>query len=428
MEDSKICGLVGVAGKVGQDERKAFVRLLQLDTIRGPHSTGVVKVESGKNRGYDLIKKLGTPWDLAQYKSWDPFMRDTVNMYMGHNRWATKGAINAVNAHPFEFDNVVGMHNGTLRNQSMLDDHRWFDVDSENLYYHMDKNGLDHTLMRTDGAFALTWYNPKEDTLNVIRNKERPLYWCMTEDLKSVFWASEQWMLQIALSSNGIKYGEIFEFEEHKHYKLDIPHEYSGQAKPLPKWLVTEKKVYEKPVYQNNFRGGAGNNGQARHQAIGTTVYFKVTGRHLGAHNTSDYVLGRTNGRNPQNVRIYAAAGSEAWNLMLTKGGVFTGKVTGYSTGDKVLLITGSGLKLNHVVTVTEANKEDASKKLYLGFNETKLPYTEWLRCTKNGCAWCSDVAMPKEHKELVWVARGEFVCPDCADTQEVKNYLGSGA
>src|SRR3546814_12623264 len=40
--------------------------------------------------------------------------------FIGHNRAATLGKVNGLNAHPFRYDNIMGAHNGTLDTQSWL--------------------------------------------------------------------------------------------------------------------------------------------------------------------------------------------------------------------------------------------------------------------------------------------------------------------
>ncbi len=45
-----MCGIVGAVGAIAFKETKMLKTLLQLDTIRGPHSTGMFGVDS-KNKG-----------------------------------------------------------------------------------------------------------------------------------------------------------------------------------------------------------------------------------------------------------------------------------------------------------------------------------------------------------------------------------------
>src|SRR5690348_5835448 len=106
-----MCGIVLVAGKISKNEEGAFKTLLELDTIRGPHSTGVLSVTHDKI--VTVAKSVGTPWDLYDTSSFRSLFSKSHTLLLGHNRYATVGAITKGNAHPFEHDNVVGVHNGT---------------------------------------------------------------------------------------------------------------------------------------------------------------------------------------------------------------------------------------------------------------------------------------------------------------------------
>jgi glucosamine 6-phosphate synthetase-like amidotransferase/phosphosugar isomerase protein len=126
-----MCGLVGMAGALNQQHDGAFKNLLIVDSVRGPHSTGVLTVNT--SRDVKIVKASGDPFELLGTKAYENVMRYANNVVMGHNRYATKGAINKTNAHPFDFEHVSGAHNGTLTTQGQLDDSKDFDVDSENL-------------------------------------------------------------------------------------------------------------------------------------------------------------------------------------------------------------------------------------------------------------------------------------------------------
>jgi glucosamine 6-phosphate synthetase-like amidotransferase/phosphosugar isomerase protein len=39
-----------------------------------------------------------------------------TNVFIGHTRYATHGEISCANQHPFQYDNIVGAHNGVVRN------------------------------------------------------------------------------------------------------------------------------------------------------------------------------------------------------------------------------------------------------------------------------------------------------------------------
>src|SRR5690606_8536689 len=111
-----MCGLVGVAGNITSVSDKIFRTLLILDTVRGEHSTGVAAVRRNTEEVY-LAKQLGNPFELFNDKRYDTAINSINKVIIGHNRFATRGAVNKANAHPFENDLVVGAHNGTLDNK-----------------------------------------------------------------------------------------------------------------------------------------------------------------------------------------------------------------------------------------------------------------------------------------------------------------------
>jgi len=216
-----MCGLVGIVGHIDGKMEKMFQYMLRLDTMRGADSTGIFAHSfQGQNK---LIKEVGTPWDLEGYKCWDNLFSGFSKVLMGHNRSATKGKVTRANAHPFDFDKIVGAHNGTLRTVHGLDDYLKFDVDSEALFNHMDKHGPEDTLKVVNGAFALSWFNKKDKTFHLVRNNERPLAMTTINDGKAIAYASEQWMLRIAAGYAGVPITEIVELPVATLLTVKIP-------------------------------------------------------------------------------------------------------------------------------------------------------------------------------------------------------------
>lgn len=215
-----MCGIVGVAGDMNLAARKSFTELLHIDVFRGKDSTGVAAI--GRN-SWKVHKTVGTPQDLFERVGAKDGIESLSNICLiGHNRYATVGGVNRGNAHPFEFENLVGVHNGTLRNKEVLEDYKDFGTDSEALYYNIDKNGLKETMSKVIGAYTLVWFDKRTNTINFLRNQERPLAIALSEDKKFLFWASEKDMLEYVLNRNNIKYG-IVELPVDTHYSWKIP-------------------------------------------------------------------------------------------------------------------------------------------------------------------------------------------------------------
>ncbi len=88
-----------MVGKITKNEKKMFRTLLIMDTVRGEHSTGVVIVN---DKGVpSIFKQVGNPYELFDSMKYNSGINGVCSALIGHNRYATKGAVNKVNAHPF---------------------------------------------------------------------------------------------------------------------------------------------------------------------------------------------------------------------------------------------------------------------------------------------------------------------------------------
>jgi len=192
-----MCGLVGIAGDTSVALKDAFKGMLLVNQLRGSDSTGVFTV-----RGEDVhvAKTLGVPEYLYDTKSFDTAMTGTPKIMAGHGRSKTVGENSRQNAHPYDFDNLVGMHNGTLRNYYSWKTYDHKRTDSFALYSSISERGLEETFADLDpsGAWALVWYDKVERTLNFLRNGERPLWFTWTKDKRAMLWASEPWFFGAA--------------------------------------------------------------------------------------------------------------------------------------------------------------------------------------------------------------------------------------
>lgn len=250
-----MCGLVGVAGDMTLDAVKVFKQLLWVDTLRGEDSTGVAAI--GINGlSINIIKALGS----AEYLLGTKRFLDEVNAgkyaLIGHNRFGTVGAKSVTNAHPFTHGDITGAHNGTLpydarKRLGTQDD---FGTDSEQIIHSLSERGVVDTVGLINGAWAVTFYDKNNNSINFFRNKERDLWYAFSTDKKQIFWASEPGMLMWILSRNGIKYEKVHQVPVDKYVSFIIPK--TSQVFNTEEGVIADLKEHTAPTVVSRFHGG----------------------------------------------------------------------------------------------------------------------------------------------------------------------------
>lgn len=243
-----MCGLVGIAGDTTGNWKEVFTELLLIDSVRGAHSTGAGTVGRA-NLDYKLAKEPGHPYNLFHKKEFEDLMsvNNASKVFMGHNRYATIGEHSEGNAHPFAFDQVMGMHNGTLDKWIIKDlhEHASYGTDSEAIMSSINEWGVAETAKKMLGAWALVWFDKRDDTLNFLRNDKRPLHYCYSEDRNTLIWASEVEMIQYILGRKGKKSrdNEFWTTTKDTHYSWKVP---QAMNKPFdaPAQTKVEGKSY----------------------------------------------------------------------------------------------------------------------------------------------------------------------------------------
>lgn len=336
-------------------------------------------------------------------------------------------------------ENLVGAHNGTLVNQGLLPDSTKFEVDSENILHSIEKIGVEDTWSRLHGAAALVWYEWDGNYINFLRNKERPMFITFTPDRKTLFWASESWMLEGVLAKNGIKHTEIFDTKTDHHYRMHIPQlqddAVDGQARmtfgpteakaiapfippPKPTGATTPPKLTVIPT--STEIGGTNTGDTDRHYALGDDVFFFLD---LQGPTDERYILGIDSQYEDESVRIYCP--KNYWmrsNLKAKDKSLYGATVNGFmygATGDGVAVQANSCYQIadNDVEwsEIREWTEEEFSIDAEVEMQKTIF---------RSGgiCGICSDdVYADPEH---VMLTDDTIICKHCKDTQFGKEII----
>jgi predicted glutamine amidotransferase len=274
-----MCGHVGIAGKLAYKDEATMKRLLMFDYFRGPDSTGLAAVFDDDIKIAKIASHPVNLFDTTRFKTaLNAFKSKAL---IGHNRAATKGAVNDVNAHPYHHGHIVGAHNGTLTQpswdklQEIIGEKTG--TDSDAIFAAIAKVGIDEVSKHLQGAWALVWFDTQDNTLNFLRNKERPFWYAYSKTFNQVFWASEHWMLRAAVTAapEKDKYDlyvddkgySFYSTQEDWHYRYDLD-ELTKGSEGRPKPRVKELKGKEPaPVQSVSY----GNFPRVTHQGGGTT-------------------------------------------------------------------------------------------------------------------------------------------------------------
>lgn len=174
------CGLVGFSGKNPVNLPAVFFLMWHNAETRGKHATGIYTPNTGLiKKSEEAVKFIKDDAVTSRIKA------DTV--LIAHVRKATVGNTYEVgNAHPFEYENLVVQHNGTLDNYKELakdynlPDNSW-KTDSQVLgsilSMNHKKNEPFKVLGEYEGAAAFVIYNKETGVLYAGHDKERPLFY-----------------------------------------------------------------------------------------------------------------------------------------------------------------------------------------------------------------------------------------------------------
>ena len=199
-----MCGMCGVLSTqvLPPVVVNLFEQLLLINTLRGEYGAGVGMVPQRTSRSIKVVRTVNDPLDGQFQVDMRRAVAKKPVILFGHTRFPTTGSLELTHVHPFETGKIIGMHNGTMEHICGVKPEKT-ENDSQLLMSALAEKGPEETIRNSLGAYALVWLNTTQDTINFLRNKDRPLAFGTSEDMPDcLFWSSEALALEFILRRN----------------------------------------------------------------------------------------------------------------------------------------------------------------------------------------------------------------------------------
>lgn len=433
-----MCGIVGIiSGERGYNVnvRKFFTQALSVDTLRGAHSTGITAYARDKHNEHVMFKKAIPGYDFADLKLYDSFAKD-IERYkyvIGHNRHATRGAVNSVNAHPFQHGDITLVHNGSLSSHRDLTK-EFYTVDSEAICAAFSQNDPRDIIPRLKGAFALVWTDTSTGLLHMVRNEERPLAFLKLKDKDTILFASEKHMLIWLAERNHLAIDKVYDLKpghlltfgrDEKNATNWDTEEVELYVPPVNNRYTSRNTVVNLPVNKNtnsrrqtrrreradNLTAALGQYGLKPHDEVAFEIMSKIPF-------DSNYM--KTHGR-VHATGIVVEKGLDLETIVYSipdvsveLGDTIIGKIIGMEkSGNERLIINNDSLVILDAEGIKDIEQPGA--RFLSGPYNSKISFNEFTELTAKGCFACGEDIKMSDEPYMDWSIDGKPLCPLCA-------------
>jgi len=207
---------------------------------RGVDATGYFTPELGINRSCDRVDDFFAKNEMVGSK-----------LFIGHVRKSTY-ATSDKKAHPFDIDNIIGVHNGTLTSFYQLKNVKYPQLEMATNYidseFLLGALNYDYEILKQyDGAAALVWYDKRHpNILNFYHDDQRPLF--RGKKNGGMFLSSTEESLKIIECTN------IKKVNENVVYAADYAHIIQSQCRKI-KRQPWKPEVIKSTTYNTSRQG-----------------------------------------------------------------------------------------------------------------------------------------------------------------------------
>lgn len=413
-----------------------------MDTLRGKDNTGVACIPKNVKDDVIVYKKAMDGADFLGLKKVQSLLYD-VDQYrcvIGHNRWGTMGGKSDAAGHPFQYDHITLVHNGTMELWTGLDN--TYDVDSEAICKAIATTSSVKKVLETlDGAFSLVWHNALDDTIHFARNKERPMCLAWSKDKRTMLFASESWMISELVSPVlGIDKVYTLAIGEHLTFSLDDEHLEAYSVEEFKPFPVTKPldhsswyNKYPKTNYQMGFGKGSGKqvaNNNTQHATSSQLLqkYGYIVGDYIPFYSNSFSPYTNTDKGTIDGATAYVSTSSQfkvkAYGVSklyhLSKEKLEGTIISAYKEGTTVILVVKDIIYYNSALSAETVVIPDVSFTGIVNSKGDSISVKEFELLAGKGCAMCTGEVVPEDSEYIDWTDDGRPFCLDCTSAAEV--------